>query len=118
VRLVVNGEQPFAVHLGVDLRSGQAGVTKKLCILASFERETALLLPPERPQMPRLSTTTVATERDIGRVKPKTRRVEYRIRDHRNLLLRVTPQGTKSFAVLFLSPATGRWRKPLAPTRQ
>ena len=60
--------------------------------------------------MPRLSDRLIATERDIRALKPLGRRSEFRIRGHRNLVLRVSGH-LKSFTLLFPSPATGRWRK-------
>src|SRR6188508_1854207 len=61
--------------------------------------------------MPRLSTSMLTNERACEAIKPIGRRTEFRIKGVRNLVLRVAPKGTKQWAFLFLSPATGRWRR-------
>ena len=61
--------------------------------------------------MPRLSTSILTNERACEAIKPIGRRTEFRIKGVRNLVLRVAPKGTKQWAFLFLSPATGRWRR-------
>ena len=61
--------------------------------------------------MPQLSTLVLATERACETVKPNGRRAEFRIRGVRNLILRVSPAGNKSFTYLYKSPRTGKWRR-------
>ena len=45
--------------------------------------------------MPRASSLVLATEREIRNVKPSGGRTEFRIKGAKNLVLRVTPRGTK-----------------------
>lgn len=61
--------------------------------------------------MPRLSSRVLATERAVQSAKAKGGRSEFRIKGARNLVLRVTPHGTKSWLYVYRSPATGRWAK-------
>ena len=61
--------------------------------------------------MPRLSTNVLSTEKAVERAKAAKTRVEFRIKDARNLVLRVSPTGTKSWMFLFRHPASDVWRK-------
>ena len=61
--------------------------------------------------MPRSSKVVLATERACATVKPKVKRAEFRIKGFRNLVLRVSPTGTRSWAYLYPSPSTGQWRR-------
>ena len=61
--------------------------------------------------MPRSSKVVLATERSCSTVKPNVKRAEFRIKGFRNLVLRVSPTGTRSWAYLYPSPSTGQWRR-------
>ncbi len=63
--------------------------------------------------MPRLSTNVLSTEKAVERAKASTTRVEFRIKDARNLVLRVSPTGSKTWIYLFRHPASGTWKKKL-----
>ena len=61
--------------------------------------------------MPRASTRLLATDREVQTVRTRGARSEFRIKGARNLVLRVTPAGTKVWTFLYASAATGRRRK-------
>ncbi len=61
--------------------------------------------------MPKSSSLVLATEREVKNAKPGGQRTEFRIKGARNLVLRVTPGGTKSWAFLYASPGSGQRRK-------
>lgn len=61
--------------------------------------------------MPKNSSLVLATEREVKNAKPGGQRTEFRIKGARNLVLRVTPSGTKSWAFLYASPGSGQRRK-------
>ena len=73
--------------------------------------EHAYCSPIAPEYMPRLSSQVLSSERDIQAAKPNGRRAEYRIKGTRNLLLRVSPTGTRSWSYTYLSPLTCRWRR-------
>ena len=61
--------------------------------------------------MPKNSSLVLATEREVRNAKPNGQRTEFRIKAARNLVLRVTDAGTKSWAFLYASPGSGQRRK-------
>lgn len=62
--------------------------------------------------MPRASTNVLATDREVKAATSRGMpRVDYRIRGAPGLQLRVTERGTKSWALAYKSPATGKWSK-------
>jgi integrase len=63
--------------------------------------------------MPRASRLVLATDREVRNAKASVpgRIAEFRIKGARNLVLRITPSGTKIWTFLYASPATGRHRK-------
>lgn len=58
--------------------------------------------------MPAESKRILSTDRQVQHAKAVTGRRDYRIAGSRNLVLRVTAGGTKSWSYLFASPATGK----------
>ncbi len=71
------------------------------------------LLPNYRPQdheenVPRLSKRMLATDRQVQAANTSG---EFKIKGVRNLVLRITAAGTKSWSYSYLSSPTGRWRK-------
>jgi Arm DNA-binding domain len=62
--------------------------------------------------MPRASSRLLANDREVRNAKPRLGQItEFRIKATRNLVLRITPSGTKIWTFLYASPATGRHRK-------
>ena len=61
--------------------------------------------------MPRTSSLVLATEREIRNAKPIGERTEFRVKGAKNLILRITPSGGKSWAFLYASPSSRRRRK-------
>ena len=61
--------------------------------------------------MPKHSTLVLATDREVQHAKPKGERAEFRIKGARNLVLRISATGTKSWALLYRSPQTGKRSK-------
>jgi integrase len=61
--------------------------------------------------MPIASRNVLATDREVQNAKPRSERVEFRIKGVKNLVLRVAPSGTKSWVFLYASPASGQRRK-------
>lgn len=61
--------------------------------------------------MPKESTLVLSTDRQIKHAKGHGDRTEYRIASSRNLVLRVSPKGSKIWLFLFLSPVTRKHRK-------
>lgn len=62
--------------------------------------------------MPKRSTALLATDRAVSAVKPpKVGRAEYRIAGTPGLVLRVTPDGRRSWVVWLKPEKTGKWRK-------
>ena len=55
--------------------------------------------------MPRASNLVLATEREIRNAKPNGDRTEFRVKGVKNLVLRITPSGRKTWAFLYASPA-------------
>lgn len=58
--------------------------------------------------MPKHSTLVLATDREVQHAKPKGERAEFRIKGARNLVLRISKAGTKSWHFLYRSPHTGK----------
>jgi integrase len=58
--------------------------------------------------MPRESGLVLATDREVQHAKPNGKRAEYRIKGSRNLVLRITPNGAKSWHYLYASPTSGK----------
>jgi integrase len=58
--------------------------------------------------MPRDSGLVLATDREVQHAKPSGERAEYRIKGARNLVLRITPGGAKSWYFLYASPTSGK----------
>ena len=61
--------------------------------------------------MPRVSGLVLATEREVRNAKSSSERSEFRIKGARNLVLRITSTGRKTWAFLYGSPSSGRRRK-------
>ena len=61
--------------------------------------------------MPRTSSLIVGTDREIKAAKSATPRTDYRVRGSKNLQLRVTARGSKTWALAYRSPLTGKWSK-------
>ena len=62
--------------------------------------------------MPRKSEALLSTDREVNGVKPPlTGRSEYRIAGTPGLVLRVTPDGRRSWVVWLKPDTTGKWRK-------
>ncbi len=61
--------------------------------------------------MPKASEYVLATDFEVRAARATGNRTDFRIRGAPNLQLRVTAAGTKSWAVAYKSPATGRWSK-------
>jgi integrase len=62
--------------------------------------------------MPRKSEALLSTDREVSAVKPpQTGRAEYRIAGTPGLVLRVTPDGRRSWVVWLKPEKTGKWRK-------
>ena len=58
--------------------------------------------------MPKLSQRILANDREVSATKDQG---EFRIKGVRNLVLRVTAAGTKSWSFAYPSPVTLKWRK-------
>jgi len=58
--------------------------------------------------MPRESALVLATDREVQHVKPRGDRAEFRIKGAKNLVLRVTANGAKTFTFLYASPTSGK----------
>jgi hypothetical protein len=61
--------------------------------------------------MPKSSQNVLATDREVKAATSKRERTDYRIARVPGLQLRVTASGTKSWALAYKSPATGKWAK-------
>jgi Arm domain-containing DNA-binding protein len=66
---------------------------------------------PRGQTMPRSSSLVLATEREIRNAKPTGERSEFRVKSAKNLVLRITPSGRKTWAFLYASPSSGHRRK-------
>ena len=58
--------------------------------------------------MPKESGLVLTTDREVQHAKPNGERAEYRIKGARNLILRITPNGAKSWHFLYASPTSGK----------
>lgn len=58
--------------------------------------------------MPKKSQLELSTDREVRAARPFGDRREYRIRGRRNLVLRITPDGTKTWSFLYRSPTANR----------
>jgi len=58
--------------------------------------------------MPKSSAFVLATDREVQRAKPKGDRVEFRIKGAKNLVLRITAAGAKTWTFLYASPSSGK----------
>ena len=58
--------------------------------------------------MPRESRLVLATDREVKHAKPVGARAEFRIKGARNLVLRVTSSGVKTWTFLYASPSSGK----------
>ena len=58
--------------------------------------------------MPRESGLVLATDREVQHAKPIGSRAEFRIKGARNLVLRITASGAKTWTFLYASPASGK----------
>lgn len=61
--------------------------------------------------MPRASRNVLSTDREVKAASPVGERTDFRVRGAPGLQLRVTERGTKSWALAYKSPATGKWAK-------
>lgn len=61
--------------------------------------------------MPKQSTLVLSTDRQIQHAKGRGDRTEYRIACSRNLVMRVSPTGSRIWLFLFVSPVTRKHRK-------
>lgn len=61
--------------------------------------------------MPKASCNVLSTNREVMNAKPRGARVEFRIKGSKNLVLRITANGTKTWTFLYVSPLGGRRRK-------
>ncbi len=61
--------------------------------------------------MPRASNNVLATDREVKTAASTRERTDFRVRGAPGLQLRVTAAGTKSWALAYKSPATGKWAK-------
>ena len=61
--------------------------------------------------MPRSSARILATDRQVLHAKAGARRTEFRIKDAKNLVLRVGESGSKTWIFLYASPTSGRRKK-------
>jgi hypothetical protein len=61
--------------------------------------------------MPRSSTRILATDRQVLNAKAGARRAEFRIKDAKNLVLRVGESGSKTWIFLYASPTSGKRKK-------
>ena len=58
--------------------------------------------------MPKHSILVLSTDREVQHAKPRGDRAEFRIKGARNLILRISKAGTKSWHFLYRSPQTGK----------
>ncbi len=61
--------------------------------------------------MPKSSARLLSTDREIQTIKVDSLRAEFRIKGARNLVLRVTSGGTKTWTFLYRSPVSGKRAK-------
>jgi integrase len=61
--------------------------------------------------MPKTSALVLSTDRQVQHAKGHGDRTEYRIASSRNLVMRVSPRGSKIWLFLFVSPVTRKHRK-------
>jgi integrase len=61
--------------------------------------------------MPKNSNLVLATEREVRNAKPNGERTEFRIKGAKNLVLRITPRGHRTWAFLYANPSSGQRRK-------
>jgi integrase len=61
--------------------------------------------------MPKVSTRVLATDREVQFARAHSRRTEFRIKGARNLVLRVSESGCKTWVFLYASPASGQRKK-------
>lgn len=60
-----------------------------------------------------MSSNILATDRELKGASATTSKTDFRIKGAPGLQLRVTPLGSKSWALAYKSPATGKWSKTL-----
>src|SRR5258708_2852393 len=58
--------------------------------------------------MPRESSLVLATDREVQHAKPHGDGAEFRIKGARNLVLRITSNGAKTWTFLYASPTSGK----------
>ena len=58
--------------------------------------------------MPRESSLVLATDLEVQHAKPHGDRAEFRIKRARNLVLRITANGAKTWTFLYASPTSGK----------
>jgi hypothetical protein len=58
--------------------------------------------------MPKISSLVLSTDREVRGAKSRGDRSEFRVKGARNLVLRITKSGTKTWAFLYASPSTGK----------
>lgn len=61
--------------------------------------------------MPKASSLVLATDREVQKAAPKGERAEFRIKGAKNLILRVSASGAKSWHFLYAAPGSGLRRK-------
>lgn len=61
--------------------------------------------------MPKASCNVLATDREVMNAKARVERAEFRIKGSKNLVLRITAKGTKTWTFLYASPVSGQRRK-------
>jgi integrase len=61
--------------------------------------------------MPKLSELTLSTDRELKAATAIGKRTDYRVRGVPGLLFRVSVSGSKTWTLVFKSPATGKWSK-------
>jgi len=62
--------------------------------------------------MPKKSAALISTDREVhGAKAPQTGRAEYRVAGSAGLVLRVTPDGRRSWVVWLKPHKAGKWRK-------
>ena len=61
--------------------------------------------------MPKSSAFVLATDREVQSARSQGKRAEYRIKGAKNLLLRITPSGAKTWTFLYASPSNGKRSK-------
>jgi hypothetical protein len=57
--------------------------------------------------MPKISSLVLSTDREVKAAKSRGDRAEFRIKNAKNLVLRISRSGTKTWAFLYASPSTG-----------